>query len=247
MLPRRIAGLAWSWEFHSLFSESSSSFHGTEGAAPEIRLGERTANGFAAPGVPDCIVGDMVVAPEPQGDVNRMTGELGNFIPSMVVLGIVGMIAFSLTVNRSWAGENLRLIPGAVRLAVIAVISQAAHFTEEFLTGFHEQFPALFGLAPISVEVFAGFNVAWLAIWSLSIWGLTALRRPALFPLWFLGIGCALNGVAHPALSVFTQGYFPGLVTSPLVGVLGVLLLRRLHAVTRAVDQTPGAVVDAKR
>jgi len=53
--------------------------------------------------------------------------------------------------------------------------------------------------------------------------------------------------VAHPALSVFTQGYFPGLVTSPLVGVLGVLLLRRLHAVTRAVDQTPGAVVDAKR
>ncbi len=174
--------------------------------------------------------------------VNGMTGGFGSFLPSIVVLGIAGMIAFSLTVNRSWAGENLRLIPGAVRLAVVAVFSQAAHFTEELLTGFHEQLPALFGLEPMSLGGFVGFNVAWLAIWSLSIWGLTALRRAALFPLWFLGIGCAMNGVAHPALSVFTQGYFPGLATSPVVGVLGFLLLRRLNSVTRVVDHPPDAV-----
>ncbi len=91
----------------------------------------------------------MVVAPDPQRDVNGMTGGFGSFLPSIVVLGIAGMIAFSLTVNRSWAGENLRLIPGAVRLAVVAVFSQAAHFTEELLTGFHEQLPALFGLEPM--------------------------------------------------------------------------------------------------
>lgn len=32
-----------------------------------------------------------------------------------------------------------------------------------------------------------------------------------------------------PGLSLIGGGYFPGLVTSPLVGVLGVLLARRLY------------------
>lgn len=54
----------------------------------------------------------------------------------------------------------------------------------------------------------------------------------ALFPLWFLGIAGVANGVAHPALSIRTGGYFPGLVTAPLVGIAGALLIRRLLAVT---------------
>jgi hypothetical protein len=53
-----------------------------------------------------------------------------------------------------------------------------------------------------------------------------------LFPLWFLGIACALNGLAHPLLALRSGGYFPGLITSPLVGVAGVLLLWRTLRVT---------------
>ena len=34
----------------------------------------------------------------------------------------------------------------------------------------------------------------------------------------FLAIGMVLNGIVHPLLSVRAGGYFPGLVTSPLVG-----------------------------
>jgi hypothetical protein len=45
-------------------------------------------------------------------------------------------------------------------------------------------------------------------------------------------IGCSANGVAHPLLSMRTGGYFPGLVTSLLVGVIGILLLRRLALIT---------------
>lgn len=74
--------------------------------------------------------------------------------------------------------------------------------------------------------------LAWLAIWSLSAWGLAVRRRAAPFPLWFLGIAGLANGVAHPALSVLSGGYFPGLVTSPVFGLAGVLLLRRLLLVT---------------
>lgn len=37
---------------------------------------------------------------------------------------------------------------------------------------------------------------------------------------------------AASVFSVSTGGYFPGLVTSPLVGVLGILLIRRLGLIT---------------
>jgi hypothetical protein len=62
---------------------------------------------------------------------------------------------------------------------------------------------------------------------------LAARQRIALFPLWFMGIACVVNGLGHPALSARAGGYFPGLVTSPLVGVLGILLLRKLGLITR--------------
>jgi hypothetical protein len=39
------------------------------------------------------------------------------------------------------------------------------------------------------------------------------------------------NGVAHPLLSVATGGYFPGLDTSPVIGI-GVALLSRLWKTT---------------
>ncbi len=170
-----------------------------------------------------------------------MNDELRSLLPSTAILGFTGVIALFLTLTRGWADESRLHIRGAVQIAVVAVLSQAAHFAEELLTGFHERFPALFSLAPMSLQFFVLFNLAWLAIWSLCAWGLAARRRAALFPLWFLGIGCIANGVAHPSFSVFAGGYFPGLVTSPVVGVMGVLLLRRLLLVTHAVDSSPGA------
>lgn len=168
-----------------------------------------------------------------------MNDELSSILPSVAILGGAGVIALLLFYTRSWAEESRRHTQGAVQIAVVAVLAQAAHFTEELVTGFHERFPALFGLPPMPLGFFVPFNLAWLIIWSLCVWGLAARRRAALFPLWFLGIGCIANGVAHPSFSALTGGYFPGLVTSPVVGVLGVLLLRWLLVVTRAVGSSP--------
>ena len=39
------------------------------------------------------------------------------------------------------------------------------------------------------------------------------------------------NGVAHPLLAVQARAYFPVLSTSPLVGLVGVVLWRRLDRV----------------
>ena len=94
------------------------------------------------------------------------------------------------------------------------------------------RFPAVFGLAPLSLPLFVSFNLACLGIWALSAWGLARRRQVALFPLWFLGIASVANGLAHPLLALNGGGYFPGLATSPLVAAVGALLLARLSRVT---------------
>lgn len=143
--------------------------------------------------------------------------------------------------SRRWADGDRERTRQAVQIAWVAVVSQGTHFTEELLTGFHERFPALFGLDQMPLGFFVSFNVAWLAILSASVWGLGVRHRATLFPIWFLGAGCVANGVAHPSFSILVGGYFPGLVTSPVVGVVGVVLLRRLLLVTRAADSPLGA------
>ena len=170
-----------------------------------------------------------------------MNDELSTILPSTVVLGAIGIAALYLTLTRGWAEDSKIHIRGAVQITLLTVLFQAVHFSEELLTGFHERFPALFGLPPIPLWLFVSFNLAWLVIWSLCAWGLAARRRAALFPLWFLGMGCILNGIAHPGLSVLTGGYFPGLVTSPFVGILGIIFFRRLLLVTEIVNDAQRA------
>jgi hypothetical protein len=118
------------------------------------------------------------------------------------------------------------------RLFLIGLAAQCLHFMEEFATHFPDRFPPLLGLPAWSAEFFVGFNLAWLSVWILSAVGLQKEYCFALFPIWFFAIASILNGVAHPLLAILARGYFPGLFTSPLVGVLGVLLWRRLEALT---------------
>ncbi len=147
-------------------------------------------------------------------------------------LSVAAVVALGLTLSRGGVVGDETKLRASIRLAVLAVLLQAAHFAEEWATGFHQRFPELLGLSPWSIRFFVTFNLVWIAIWILSLWGLKARRRVALFPLWFLGLGCVANGLAHPLFALRTGGYFPGLVTSPLVGIVGLLLLRRLFRIT---------------
>ena len=161
-----------------------------------------------------------------------MASDFSSVTPSAVVLGAAALFALFLTLTRRWADMSREHVSRLARIAVVTILGQACHFAEELAMGFHERFPETFGLAPIPLAWFVSFNVAWLVIWVLSVLGLGTGSRAASFPLWFLGVACILNGIAHPALSALSGGYFPGLLTSPAVGVLGVLLLRSLFAVT---------------
>ena len=148
------------------------------------------------------------------------------------MLGVLAVLAASLAVARDGITTDALAIRRSVRVAAFAVAAQSVHFLEELATGFHERLPELFGRPPMPLWFFVSFNVLWLAIWALSARGLAHRSRAALFPLWFLGLASVANGGAHPLFSAATGGYFPGLLTSPLVGVVGLLLVRRLLRVT---------------
>lgn len=87
-------------------------------------------------------------------------------------------------------------------------------------------------LAKSRLSLFVAFNVTWIAIWMASIPFLRLGRRPAFFAAWFIAIAGVLNGIAHPMMAIASGGYFPGLVTSPIIGVAGVVLWQRLLRAT---------------
>jgi hypothetical protein len=162
-----------------------------------------------------------------------MSEELRSILLGTAGLSVAGIAALCLTLARERSGANDPELRAAARLAAVAVIVQSAHFIEEVSTGFHHRFPELLGLAPWPLSFFVVFNLVWLLIWSASVWGVTARLPSALFALWFLSLASTANGVAHPLFALGVGGYFPGLVSAPVIGVLGVLLFRCLLRITR--------------
>lgn len=153
-------------------------------------------------------------------------------LPSIVVLGLVAIAAVRFTQSRSSPANAAAERIAASAFLGIATAIQCAHFVEEWVTGFHVRFPALLGLDPMPLSFFVPFNLAWIAIWIVSIPFLRIGRKAAFFAAWFLACAGVLNGVAHPLLALASGGYFPGLVTSPLIGIAGVILWRRLQTAT---------------
>lgn len=153
-------------------------------------------------------------------------------LPSVVILGIVALAAAFLARSRLSLEENAVGREAAAYSLIGTVAFQSLHFAEEAATGFHERFPALFGQAAMPLSIFVAFNVAWIVIWVASIPGLRSNRAIAFFAAWFLAIAGMLNGIAHPLMAVVAGGYFPGLITSPFIGLASVWLWRRLCAAT---------------
>ena len=156
-------------------------------------------------------------------------------LPSLFILGLVALAALRLTQTRPSPPEHVNGRKSAVRALGFTVLIQAAHFSEEVMTGFHEQFPALLGLPAMPLSFFVTFNLLWLGIWIVSIPGLLAASPIAFFAAWFLAIAGMLNGIAHPLLALAANGYFPGLASSPYIGGAGIWLWLQLRKSTRTV------------
>jgi len=154
------------------------------------------------------------------------------FLPGLLVLGLVALSALHLArTRRPTPNKGMQLL-AASRALRLATAVQFVHFCEEWATGFYVRFPALFGLEPIPGLIFAVFNLAWIATWIVAIPMLRAASVFAFFAAWFLAIAGLLNGIAHPLLAASTGEYFPGLISSPLIGIAGFYLWQRLDSAT---------------
>ena len=160
-----------------------------------------------------------------------------SIVPSIAVLGLVALLALQLALSRLSPAKFTLERVAASRALGLATAVQSVHFAEEWATGFHVRFPALFGLEPMPLLFFVVFNFAWIAIWIASIPLLRSARKSVFFTAWFLAIAGMLNGIAHPLMSAASGGYFPGLATSPFIGLVSIHLWRRLQGATSSEER----------
>ena len=83
-------------------------------------------------------------------------GFMMNLLPSIFVLGLAALASVLLARNRKINTSDHRGITKASLALAVATLAQTTHFSEEAFSGFHEKFPALFGLPAMS---FSGFMV----------------------------------------------------------------------------------------
>lgn len=157
-----------------------------------------------------------------------------SLLPSLIVLGLAALAAAILARSGHSHPENLAERSAAARTLALATAVQAVHFAEETMTGFPERLGALLGIPAMPMSFFLTFNLVWLVIWVVSVPGIRSAKSFAYFAAWFLAIAGMVNAIAHPLLAIAAGAYFPGLVTSPLIGAAGAWLWLRLRAATRA-------------
>ncbi len=159
--------------------------------------------------------------------------ELRSWIGGTLALWLTLAVAVGTSIARPLTPGAGTARRGVLAAGMVTLLAQCAHFAEEAATGFPAVVPPLLGLAPWSPGPFVILNVAWIGIWAAALIGVQAGRRLAEWPLWFLSLAGILNGVAHPALAVIAGSWVPGLFTSPVVAVAGLMLLRALARASR--------------
>lgn len=117
-------------------------------------------------------------------------------------------------------------------------ISQTLHSLEEYSHSLWEVFePARLASSFVSNDLATGFILLNTSIVAFAFWTyLVPVSRSwtsARSFLWFWVLLEFGNGIGHTALAIFTNGYFPGAYTAPLLLVLscylGFKLLQSTH------------------
>lgn len=99
------------------------------------------------------------------------------------------------------------------------------------VTELYVKFPNTCGFPAAQQSVFVWANMTALAVWVAVLIAVRQGIVVGLLPLWFLGFAELLNLFLHPYLALRTGGYYSGVVTAPLVGVLGIMTIRELARV----------------
>jgi hypothetical protein len=108
------------------------------------------------------------------------------------------------------------------RLFLCLILAQAAHSIEEYAGRLYDRLaPARFVSGLISDNLATGFAIANAALFLFGVWcwavPVRSNSRSAPAFIWFWTILEAGNGIGHCFLAASRGGYFPGLLTAPLL------------------------------
>ena len=112
------------------------------------------------------------------------------------------------------------------RVFLFLILAQAAHSIEEYFGKLYEVFaPARMVSSLMSDDLALGFlvgNVA-LVAFGLWCWAFPVRRgwKAAIALTWFWSLLELANGVGHTGLALARKGYFPGVLTAPLLLLFG--------------------------
>jgi hypothetical protein len=112
---------------------------------------------------------------------------------------------------------------------LLLIAAQAAHSTEEYVTGLFEVFaPARYVSGLVSNDLSVGFLVANAALVGFGLWCWavpvrSGSRRENAF-IWFWTLLELGNGIGHLTLAAAQRGYFPGVATAPLLLLISLWL-----------------------
>jgi hypothetical protein len=114
------------------------------------------------------------------------------------------------------------------------ILTQGAHSIEEYVTKLYEVFaPARFVSSLVSNDLALGFLVVNVALVTFGLWCWAVPVRSGWHTarglVWFWTILELGNGIGHSILALSRGGYFPGVLTAPLL-----LLLAAWMAVLQA-------------
>ncbi len=112
---------------------------------------------------------------------------------------------------------------------VLVILAQTAHSLEEYVARLYEVFPpARFVSSLFSDDLSIGFALANLLLISSGLWcWAVPIRRgwPSAHAVgWFWAVLELANGTIHLGLAVMRAGYFPGVLTAPLLIATGAWL-----------------------
>ena len=155
-----------------------------------------------------------------------------SLIPTMIALAGPATAAVILTALRPGTSPDLRRSRRLLVVVGLTISAQVLHFVEELRTELYVAFPTTFGFPAAPQSVFVWANITALVVWAAALVAVRHGSVIALIPLWFLGFAGLLNLFLHPSLALNAGGYYPGVVTAPLVGVLGIATIRELARVT---------------
>lgn len=136
--------------------------------------------------------------------------------------------------NRKNVKGAIELVDDRTKVAFLAlIVAQAMHSVEEYFSGLYEVFaPARFISGLISNDLSTGFVVFNVGLVLFGIWCYLARVRPShtsargWIGLWIIIEGG--NGIGHPLLALSRGGYFPGVITAPILLVISIYLVLRI-------------------